>query len=332
MSAMPAREAFDRFAGTTALVVGDVMIDAYLWGRVDRISPEAPVPVVHVTERSERLGGAANVALNLHALRAKPIVVSVTGDDAEADRMARIFQEHHLPTDGLLRSAHRRTTVKTRVISGHQHIVRVDEEIEGDLAPADEQALLKHIGDLIAQHRPGVIVLEDYNKGVLTEAVITGIVEQARAKGIPTAVDPKKKNFFTYRGVDLFKPNLKELREGLKTDVHAGDIASVRAAVHLLEERLGNTASLITLSEHGVYAHRGTEEHLIPAHRRTIADVSGAGDTVIAVAALCLAVGLDLRTLAAWSNLAGGLVCEQVGVVPIDRSALLAECEQLDRS
>ncbi len=332
MSAMPARKAFDRFASTTALVVGDVMIDAYLWGRVDRISPEAPVPVVHVTERSERLGGAANVALNLHALGAKPIVVCVTGDDAEADRMARIFQERDLPIEGLLRSAQRRTTVKTRVISGHQHIVRVDDEIESDLAPADEQALLKRIGDLIAQHRPGVIVLEDYNKGVLTEAVITGIVEQARAQGIPTAVDPKKKNFFTYRGVDLFKPNLKELREGLKTDVHAGDIRSVRAAVHLLEERLGNASSLITLSEHGVYAHRGTEEHLIPAHRRTIADVSGAGDTVIAVAALCLAVGLDLRTLAAWSNLAGGLVCEQVGVVPIDRSALLAECEQLDRS
>jgi rfaE bifunctional protein kinase chain/domain len=332
MSAMSPREAFDRFAGTTALVVGDVMIDAYLWGRVDRISPEAPVPVVHVTERSERLGGAANVALNLHALGARPIVVSMTGDDGEADRMARIFQENRLPTEGLLRSTHRRTTVKTRVISGHQHIVRVDEEIESDLEPADEQALLKHIGALIERHRPGVIVLEDYNKGVLTEAVITGIVAQARAKGIPTAVDPKKKNFFAYRGVDLFKPNLKELREGLKTEVHAAELASVRHAVQLLEERLGNAASLITLSEHGVYAHRGTEEHLIPAHRRTIADVSGAGDTVIAVAALGLAVGLDLRTLAAWSNLAGGLVCEQVGVVPIDRSALLAECEQLDRS
>jgi rfaE bifunctional protein kinase chain/domain len=177
-----------------------------------------------------------------------------------------------------------------------------------------------------------VIVLEDYNKGVLTEAVITGIIALAKAKGIPTAVDPKKKNFFAYRGVDLFKPNLKELREGAKMDVHAGDIASVRVAVGVLEERLGNGASLITLSEHGVYAHRGNEEHLIPAHRRTIADVSGAGDTVIAVAALCLAVGLDLRTLAAWSNLAGGLVCEQVGVMPIDRDALLAECEQLDRS
>lgn len=332
MNALRPREVFDRFAGTTALVVGDVMIDAYLWGRVDRISPEAPVPVVHVTERSARLGGAANVALNLHALGATPVVVSVTGDDAEADRMHRIFQEHRLPTSGLVRSARRRTTVKTRVISGHQHIVRVDEEIEDDLIVEDEHALLTHVQRLIAELHPAVIVLEDYNKGVLTEAVITGIIALAKASGIPTAVDPKKKNFFTFRGVDLFKPNLKELREGAKMDVHAGDIASVRAAVGVLEERLGNGASLITLSEHGVYAHRGNEEHLIPAHRRTIADVSGAGDTVIAVAALCLAVGLDLRTLAAWSNLAGGLVCEQVGVMPIDRDALLAECEQLDRS
>ena len=326
---MNPKDAFDRFAGTTALVVVDVMLDAYLWGRVDRISPEAPVPVVHVTERSERLGGAANVALNMRSLGADPIVVSMIGDDVHAQQLDGMFHERGLSTQGLLRSPQRRTTVKTRVISGHQHIVRVDEEIEADLPAADERALLAHIEKLIAEHRPGVIVLEDYNKGVLTEAVIEGVVALARAKGIPTAVDPKKKNFFTYRGVDLFKPNLKELREGLKTEIFAGDLASVRFAVQRLEERLGNAASLITLSEHGVYVHRGIEEHLIPAHRRTIADVSGAGDTVIAVAALCLAIGLDLRTLAAWSNVAGGLVCEQVGVMPIDRAALLSECEEL---
>ena len=328
---MNPKDAFDRVAETTALVVGDVMLDAYLWGRVERISPEAPVPVVHVTERSERLGGAANVALNMRSLGAKPIVVSVIGNDSHADQLHRMFTERGLSTDGLLRSAERRTTVKTRVISGHQHIVRVDEEIEADLPPADERSLLAHIGKLIAEHRPGVIVLEDYNKGVLTEAVIEGVIKVARANSIPTAVDPKKKNFFAYKGVDLFKPNLKELREGLKTEIIAGDVNSVRTAVLHLEERLGNAASLITLSEHGVYVHGGTEEHLIPAHRRTIADVSGAGDTVIAVAALCLAIGSDLRTLAAWSNLAGGLVCEQVGVVPIDRVALLSECEELDQ-
>lgn len=164
------KDAFDRFAGTTALVVGDVMLDAYLWGRVERISPEAPVPVVHVTERSERAGGAANVALNMRSLGANPVVVSMIGNDIHADQLDRLFTERGLSTQGSLRSPQRRTTVKTRVISGHQHIVRVDEEIEADLPPADERSLLAHIGKLIAEHRPGVIVLEDYNKGVLTEA------------------------------------------------------------------------------------------------------------------------------------------------------------------
>ncbi|MBL8002149.1 MAG: D-glycero-beta-D-manno-heptose-7-phosphate kinase [Flavobacteriales bacterium] len=319
-------QAFDRFAATSALVVGDVMVDAYLWGRVDRISPEAPVPVVHVTDRSERLGGAANVALNLRALGAAPVVVSVIGDDPQGRRLAELFSENGIATDGLVRSASRRTTVKTRVISGHQHIVRVDEEQEGDIDRSEEQALLERVAALIASHRPGVIVLEDYNKGVLTEAVIRGIVSLARTHGIPTAVDPKKRNFFAYAGVDLFKPNLKELREGLKVEIPAGDAEAVRTAAAMLEDRLGNRISLITLSEHGVYVHGPGEEHLLPAHRRTIADVSGAGDTVISVAALCLAQGMDLRTLADWSNLAGGLVCEHVGVVPVDREALLQEC------
>ncbi len=329
MSITP-REAFDRFGATTVLVIGDVMVDAYLWGRVDRISPEAPVPVVHITDRSERLGGAANVALNLRSLGATPIVVSVMGDDPQARRMEELFVANGLPTEGLLRSNARRTTVKTRVISGHQHIVRVDEEVETDLSTADEQAMLARIDQLMAERRPGVVVLEDYNKGVLTAQVVQGTVALAKRHGIPTAVDPKKRNFFAYTGVDLFKPNLKELREGLKTEVAAGDVDSVRAAVAQLERHLGNRISLITLSEHGVYVHGGSEEHLIPAHRRSIADVSGAGDTVISVAALCLALGMDLRTLAEWSNLAGGLVCEQVGVVPVDREALLAECEALE--
>lgn len=332
MTTADVQQAFDRFRGTTVLVVGDVMVDAYLWGRVDRISPEAPVPVVHVTDRSERLGGAANVALNLRALEARPVVVSVVGDDPHARRLEDLFREHGIATDGLVRSAARRTTVKTRVISGHQHIVRVDEELESDLGPADEQALLARLDDLIQRQRPGVIVLEDYNKGVLTEAVIRGTVELAKRHGIPTAVDPKRRNFFAYAGVDLFKPNVKELREGLKADLTGGDPASVRAAVRQLEARLQNRISLITLSEHGVYVHADGTEHFLPAHRRAIADVSGAGDTVISVAALCLAQGLDLHTLADWSNLAGGLVCEHVGVVPVDRKELLRECLEQVRS
>ncbi len=327
--ASPQQTIVDGFGRVTALVVGDVMLDAYLWGRVDRISPEAPVPVVQVKERSARLGGAANVALNIHALRAKPIVVSVIGDDDHATTFEGLLKDVGLASDGIVRSKARRTTVKTRVISGHQHVVRVDEEMESDITTEEESRLIERVRQLIEREKPGVIVLEDYNKGVLTERVITEVIAVAKKFGVPVAVDPKKRNFFAYKSVELFKPNLKELREGLKIDVRSGDLDGVRAAVQQLEERIANKASLITLSEHGIYAHADKEECTFPAHARSIADVSGAGDTVIAVAALCLAQGLSLRAIAAWANLAGGLVCEHVGVVPIDREELLKEATRL---
>lgn len=319
----------DGMKGLTALVVGDVMVDAYLWGKVDRISPEAPVPVVAVKSRSARLGGAANVALNIRALGATPVVLSAVGDDENAALLRNLFTAAGLSSDGLVTTKDRRTTVKTRVISGHQHIVRVDEEDDSPLGQAHEQQLMQAARGLFAAKRPDVLVFEDYDKGVLTPATISGLIALAKQHGVPTAVDPKKRNFFEYHGVDLFKPNLKELREGLKIDLRNGDTDGVRAAAVQLETRLGNAASLITLSEHGVYARRGAEEHVLPAHKREISDVSGAGDTVIAVAALCLAQQAGLRDIAALSNLAGGLVCEHVGVVPIDKGQLLREAQQL---
>lgn len=320
----------DRVRTTRMLVVGDVMVDAYLWGRVDRISPEAPVPVVQVTERSARLGGAANVAINAHVLGARPVVLTVIGQDANADLMERLFRDQGLSTAGLLRSPQRRTTVKTRIISGHQHVVRVDEEQEDDLNASDEQRLLDQVAELLRAERPEVVVLEDYNKGVLTEAVITGIIALAKAAGVPVAVDPKRKNFFTFRGVDLFKPNLKELRDGLKIDLNAADGTAMTAAISELQTRLGNRISMITLSEHGVQVQDGMHNARFPAHKRKIVDVSGAGDTVITVAALALAQGLPAPTIAQLANLAGGLVCEEVGVVPIDPERFRTECVRLN--
>lgn len=318
-----------RAGETTVLVVGDVMVDAYLWGRIDRISPEAPVPVVQITDRSARLGGAANVALNLKALGATPVVVSVIGADENAALLLKLFAELDLDTRGLIRSPLRRTTVKTRVIAGNQHVVRVDEEQDDDLASADAERLLGKIHELITALEPGVLVFEDYNKGVLTEAVIAGTIAAAKSSGVPTAVDPKKKNFFAYTGVHLFKPNLKELREGLKIDIDASETASVRHAVALLEERLHNDISLITLSEHGAYVNQAGAAASIAAHPREIIDVSGAGDTVIAVAALALAQQLTPIQLAQLANLAGGLVCEEVGVVPLNKDRFQSECERL---
>jgi len=313
---------------TTVLVVGDVMLDAYLWGRVDRISPEAPVPVVHVQQRSARLGGAANVALNLRALGATAVVVSTIGTDNAAQDLERCFLDAGLDSVGLVRSPQRPTTVKTRVISGHQHVVRVDEESTEDLSSMEEAALLERLQQLVRERRPAAIVIEDYNKGVLTPRTIEQVIAIAAAARIPVAVDPKLKNFLRYRGVTLFKPNVKELREGLKVDVRGSDIPSVRHAVQQLENELRNQATMVTLSEHGVYAHDAQGEHHLAAHQRKIVDVSGAGDTVIAVATLALAQGLPLERIAALANLAGGLVCEEVGVVPIDVERFRREATQ----
>jgi len=318
----------ERARNAVVLVVGDVMLDAYLWGRVDRISPEAPVPVVHVTDRSARLGGAANVALNLRAFGAVPVVVSTIGNDSAADTLAQCFLDSELDSVGLIRSTSRTTTVKTRVISDNQHVVRVDEEMTDDLSKADEDLLIARAMEVIAYRKPAALILEDYNKGVLTERTITALITAAQEAGIPVAVDPKKKNFLAYKGVDLFKPNLKELREGLKVDVQAGDIGSVRSAVTRLEKELGNRATMVTLSEHGVYVKDANGDHLLPAHVRKVVDVSGAGDTVIAVAALALAQELSLHHVAALANLAGGLVCEEVGVVPISPERLRTEARR----
>jgi len=319
------RDLFKKFDGLKALVIGDVMVDSYLWGRVDRISPEAPVPVVQVTRKEARLGGAANVAVNIAALGAKPIICALGGNDSNGDLLKQLLVDQGLSTDGILSSDDRPTTVKTRVISNHQHVVRVDEESLSLLTKGEEKLFIKKIFGLIEDEQPDVIVFEDYNKGVLTKKVIKSVIEKASELGIPTSVDPKKQNFFSYKKVDLFKPNLKELVEGLKIEINKEDIASIENAVEELQKKIDNKISLITLSEMGVFIKGASGSIHIPAHIRKISDVSGAGDTVVSVASLCLASATSERTIAALSNLAGGLVCEKVGVVPIDKELLLKE-------
>lgn len=318
-------ELFDDMTRRRVLIVGDVMVDSYLWGKVDRISPEAPVPVFLVTDREDRPGGAANVALNIAALGAEPVICALVGNDVSGKSFRALLEKRGITDRGIVGTNGRPTTVKTRVISGHQHIVRVDEESRSPIEKAEEEALIKHISELIGNYPPDVIIFEDYNKGVLTLKVIEHTINLAEEKGIPTAVDPKKDNFFAYRKATLFKPNLKELAEGLKTEIDREDPESIEKAVDMLEAKLNNRISLITLSERGVFVKQGNEKHHLPAHVRNIADVSGAGDTVISVAALALAAKLDIRNMAAISNLAGGLVCEHVGVVPIVRDRLRSE-------
>ena len=320
---------FDHFAQQRILVVGDVMIDAYLRGSVTRVSPEAPVPIVNLRRSEDRLGGAANVALNLSSLGAEPILCAIVGDDHGGKTFFELLKNRGLSDVGIVKSAQRMTTIKTRVIGNNQHLLRIDEEILEDITSEEEQEFIDRIKQLL-EGNVDAMIIEDYNKGLLTQHVIETIIGLANDRKIPVSVDPKKDNFFAYKEVTLFKPNLKELKEGLGVSgLNVNDKAAFEAAVEQLEARLENEITLVTLSENGVFVKNRADRHYIPAHIRTIADVSGAGDTVIAVATLCLVAGLEIGVLADIANLSGGLVCEVSGVVPIDGELLKSEIIKL---
>jgi rfaE bifunctional protein kinase chain/domain len=320
---MSIAQIFDSFAKLRVLIIGDVMLDSYIWGAVERISPEAPVPVINVKKKDFRLGGAANVALNVSSLGAEPVLCALIGNDDDGKKLIQRIEERGISKEGIVTSNDRPTTVKTRVIASHQHVVRVDEESDREVNGTEEKLLLERIEKLLPQCQ--VVIFEDYDKGVLNESIIEKVVALATKHRIPTIVDPKKRNFLSYRNVTLFKPNLKELREGLKAEISSGNQPQVQKAVALLKEKLQAQGVMVTLSEHGVYIDYENQKIKLPAYPREIADVSGAGDTVVSVAALCTALKLDPKMIAGLSNLAGGLVCQHVGVVPIDKNELLTE-------
>ena len=324
---------FNSFNDLRVLIIGDVMIDSYMWGKVNRISPEAPVPIVAISKKENRLGGAANVALNIQAMGAVPILCSVIGVDKTGELFLELMRDKKLSQKGILKSRERITTVKTRIVGNNHHqMMRVDEEIEKDITTHETHQLIIRISHLLKSEKIDVIIFEDYDKGLITPPLIDKIVEIAKQKDIPTVVDPKKKNFNHYKNVSLFKPNLKELKEGLKTDFNHIKIKELHKAVDLFRTRQKIETALITLSEQGIYINNDLIKTLIPAHIRNIADVSGAGDTVVSVAALCTALNLSPTLTATLSNLAGGLVCESIGVVPINKNTLLKEALSLQQS
>lgn len=316
---------FEAFNQLKVLIIGDVMVDSYLWGKVDRISPEAPVPIVHVQKREKRLGGASNVAVNIQAMGATPVLCSVIGNDADGQDLLSLLQKNNLSAEGIIQSKSRTTTTKHRIISGSQHLLRIDSEVDFPINSEERMQLIHTIKDLALNCQ--VIIFEDYDKGVITKELIEEVVTFARQHQIPTVVDPKKRNFLSYTGVTLFKPNLKELREGLKLDFDSHQEEELQQAVSLLKEKLQLTSALVTLSEKGVYIDFAGEKHLLPAHIRQIADVSGAGDTVVSIAAVCLALQLSPLLIAGLANLGGGLVCEYLGAVPINKQSLLEEAQ-----
>lgn len=320
---------FDAFRDKKVIVLGDVMLDSYIRGDVQRVSPEAPVPIVSFSSREERLGGAANVALNLLALGAYPILCSLIGNDEEGQRLLTEAKNMKVDTSGIVSAEERQTTVKIRVIGNNQQLLRVDKEQTHDINSAQEDELIKRISDIVATEQIDALIFEDYNKGLLTERVIQEAIVLCNANNIPTTVDPKKKNFLAYQNVTLFKPNLKELKEGLDIQFEFKRGEEFENAVELLSQKLNTKYTFVTLSEHGVYIHSEDVCAYVNAHRRSIRDVSGAGDTVIAVATLCLIAEMSPVEIAEISNIAGGLVCEKSGVVSIDLDELKAEVLRL---
>lgn len=327
----PLPDLFTQFNSLRVLIVGDVMLDAYVWGRVDRISPEAPVPVVTVNRREVRLGGAGNVLLNVQALGAEAIICSVIGTDIAGDQLQQQLTERGLNCDGLIRSETRITTIKERIIAGSQQVVRVDTETDKYISDTDREALVSKVKVLIPSCQ--VVIFEDYDKGVLSREAIAEITAFANEHQVPTVVDPKKRHFLDYEHVTLFKPNLKELREGLKlaesVEFNVDTPGELTRVVDQLKTRMHLQGTLITLSERGVYIDFQGVQDRLPAHIRQIADVSGAGDTVISIAACCVALSQSPHRIAGLSNLGGGLVCESVGVVPINKAELLEEAVRL---
>lgn len=330
MTTRSVKEAFEGFSRLRVMIIGDVMVDSYLWGKVERISPEAPVPIVTCTNREDRLGGAANVALNIRSLGASALLCSVIGNDTAGKTFIRLLKQNKMETAGILYDSTRKTTQKTRIISSNQHLLRVDEEDTHYLQPHTETLLLEAIRALVSRIKIDAVIFQDYDKGVITPRIIEETSKLFQEAGIPVLVDPKKRNFALYRNATVFKPNFREFAEGVKADISRNDREKIAREASAFLQKTGHKYLLLTLSEQGVLITDGRESHHIPAHVRDIADVSGAGDTVISVAALCFASGLSPLVTAEIVNLAGGIVCEKVGVVPVDREQLLQESLQLD--
>lgn len=329
MPAIDFDKLFERFSAIKAGVIGDVMLDTYWWGHVDRISPEAPVPVVALDKKEFRIGGAGNVALNLASLGAQVSVLSIIGEDEDGAVLKKMFEANRIDTTFLLPSVARITTNKSRIISRNQQMMRLDAEITKDLGSNDENKLLQQVEKYLVEETPQVIIFEDYNKGVLTERVIRAVIELCKKYGVISAVDPKRKNFFTYNGVDIFKPNLKEVKDGLNLITDDISLSTLEDIHRQLQNKLHHSISFITLSEKGVFYQQNNSARIIPSHLRNISDVSGAGDTVIAVASLLYAATKDIDLMAEVANIAGGIVCEEVGTVAIRKDILLQECKKL---
>ena len=310
-----------RFSGRRILVVGDVMLDRYLWGRVDRISPEAPVPVVEIERETFSLGGAGNVAANLRALGAEPVLVAAVGEDEEGERLAETLKRRGVGTGGLVRDPGRPTTVKTRIIAHAQQVVRADRESRADLTGASFDAIGQRIEAEIAGCQ--AMIVSDYGKGVITRPLLERVLARARAAKLAVCVDPKESHIEAYRQVSILTPNQHEA--GYMQGRRIVDQASLDEVGWGLQKRLDAEAVLVTRGPEGMslFEKGGRYTHL-PTVAREVYDVTGAGDTVVSVVALALAAGADYPTASYLSNHAAGVVIREVGTATLSPDQLRA--------
>jgi len=309
----------NNFIGKRIAVVGDMMLDSYFQGFVSRISPEAPVPVVEVENEYSRFGGALNVAYNIKTLGGIPIPIGIIGSDNNGRLLKILMKEAGIKDEGIITDKTRPTTAKTRVIANNQHVVRVDKE---KTIPISNQTEKKILGFLSKEIKKlDAIILQDYNKGVLTKNLIEEIIALANSNKVIVTVDPKFNNFFTYQNVTVFKPNRKETEDAFGVKIKT--VSEITAAGEKLLQNINCKYALLTLGEGGIALfEKGKSERRVPTKARKVADVSGAGDTVISTLTLALTAGADIFDAAYLANYAGGIVCQEVGIVPIDLNVL----------
>ena len=306
------------FSNLSVLIIGDVMVDFYLFGEVNRISPEAPVPVVEIASKESRPGGAANVALNIAELGAKPILLSMVGRDLTGNLLIKMLRDNGVKTHHVLQNKNRITTLKTRVFDEDKQVARFDEEEIEDVNEAQETLLIKEFKKILLNDKPDIIIIQDYNKGVLTKYFIKQILLLATKSGIPVAVDPKERNFFDYQAIDLFKPNLREFSEAIGYRINSKSLESLRSGAEELRRKNRFKNLMVTLGGNGIFCFtRDGNSFIVPAKSIKAADVSGAGDTAISIATLAYAQKYSLKEIAQFANKAAAAVCKKVGVTPV---------------
>ena len=306
------------FSDLNVLIIGDVMLDFYLFGEVNRISPEAPVPVVEVMSKEARPGGAANVALNLLALGARPILLTMVGRDNTGNTLIKMMKEAGVRVNHILQHKGRVTSLKTRIFDEDKQVVRFDEEEVEDLELTQEHLIIKEFRKILANEKINAIILQDYNKGVLTKHFIKQVLLLSSKNGIPVMVDPKERNFFEYQNVDIFKPNLREFSEAIGYRINPKSYDSLKSGAEELRRKNRFKNLMITLGSNGIFCFTSDgNSFIVPARQIKAADVSGAGDTVISIAALAFVKKFSMREIAQFANKGAAAVCKKVGVTPV---------------